>query len=52
MSFSVRIEKRFSRFLDKVIHFVEEHMDDPEFGVAMLSTKVAMSQPVLYKNHG
>jgi DNA-binding response OmpR family regulator len=36
-------------FLEKVIRLVEEHMEDPEFGVAMLSTKVAMSQPVLYK---
>lgn len=36
-------------FLEKVITLVEEHMDDPEFGVEMLARKVAMSQPVLYK---
>lgn len=36
-------------FLEKVIQLVETHMDDPEFGVDMLSRKVAMSQPVLYK---
>ncbi|WP_343306265.1 two-component regulator propeller domain-containing protein [Chitinophaga niabensis] len=36
-------------FLQKVIQLVEEHMDEPEFGVEMLSRKVAMSQPVLYK---
>ncbi len=36
-------------FLEKVIALVEEHMDDPDFGVDMLSKKVAMSQPVLYK---
>ena len=28
---------------------MEEHIDDPEFGVEMLSKKVAMSAPVLYK---
>ncbi len=36
-------------FLNKVMLIIDEHMDDPEFGVAMLSTKVAMSQPILYK---
>jgi len=36
-------------FLQKVVQLVEEHMDEPEFGVEMLSRKVAMSQPVLYK---
>ncbi|MBS0029896.1 two-component regulator propeller domain-containing protein [Chitinophaga sp. 22321] len=36
-------------FLETVITLVEEHMDDPEFGVEMLARKVAMSQPVLYK---
>ena len=36
-------------FLNKVIMLVEEHMDDPEFGVEMLSRKCAMSRPVLYK---
>ena len=36
-------------FLNKVIMLVEEHMDDPEFGVEMLSRKCAMIRPVLYK---
>lgn len=36
-------------FLNKVIQIVEEHIDDPEFGVEMLSRKVAMSAPILYK---
>jgi ligand-binding sensor domain-containing protein/signal transduction histidine kinase/CheY-like chemotaxis protein/AraC-like DNA-binding protein len=36
-------------FLDRVIKLIEEHMDDPAFGVDMLSKKVGMSQPVLYK---
>jgi ligand-binding sensor domain-containing protein/signal transduction histidine kinase/DNA-binding response OmpR family regulator len=36
-------------FLQKVMEIIDEHMDNPEFGVGMLSTKVAMSQPVLYK---
>ncbi|MBV4360551.1 hybrid sensor histidine kinase/response regulator transcription factor [Pinibacter aurantiacus] len=36
-------------FLDRVIKLIEDHMDDPAFGVDMLSKKVGMSQPVLYK---
>ncbi|WP_276500652.1 hybrid sensor histidine kinase/response regulator transcription factor [Terrimonas pollutisoli] len=36
-------------FLEKVIRIVEDHIDDPEFGVEMLSKKVGMSAPVLYK---
>ncbi|MCG2616944.1 response regulator [Terrimonas sp. NA20] len=36
-------------FLQKVIQIVEENMDNPDFGVDMLSRKVAMSAPVLYK---
>jgi ligand-binding sensor domain-containing protein/signal transduction histidine kinase/DNA-binding response OmpR family regulator len=36
-------------FLDRVIKLIEEHMDDPAFGVDMLAKKVGMSQPVLYK---
>ncbi|MEI9957031.1 MAG: ATP-binding protein [Ferruginibacter sp.] len=37
------------QFLNKAIEIVEEHIDDPEFGVAMFSYKIAMSAPVLYK---
>ena len=36
-------------FLDKVAHLVDEHMEDPDFNIAVLSIKLAMSQPVLYK---
>ena len=36
-------------FLQRVISIVEENMDNPDFGVDMLSRKVAMSTPVLYK---
>ncbi len=36
-------------FLEKVMQLVDEHMDNPDFGVDMLARKVAMSQPVLYK---
>lgn len=36
-------------FLHKVIQLVDVHMDHPEFGVEMLSKKVAMSAPILYK---
>ncbi|MGC4233990.1 MAG: two-component regulator propeller domain-containing protein [Niabella sp.] len=36
-------------FLNKVIYIIEEHLDDPEFGVDMLSRKAAMSTSVFYK---
>ncbi|MBN9300029.1 MAG: response regulator [Filimonas sp.] len=36
-------------FLERVIQLIHEHIDDPDFGVDMLSRKVAMSQPILYK---
>jgi len=36
-------------FLDKVISIIDEHIDDPDFGVDMLSRKLAMSTPVVYK---
>jgi signal transduction histidine kinase/DNA-binding response OmpR family regulator len=36
-------------FYDKVVELINEHLDDPEFGVSMLSRKVAMSAPILYK---
>jgi YesN/AraC family two-component response regulator len=36
-------------FLQKVLALIEEHMDNPDFGVEMLSRKIAMSAPVLYK---
>lgn len=36
-------------FLEKVILLIDQHIDNPGFGVDMLSRKVAMSAPVLYK---
>jgi ligand-binding sensor domain-containing protein/signal transduction histidine kinase/CheY-like chemotaxis protein len=36
-------------FLQSIIQMVEEHMEDPSFGIALLSKKAAMSQPVLFK---
>jgi signal transduction histidine kinase/CheY-like chemotaxis protein/AraC-like DNA-binding protein/streptogramin lyase len=36
-------------FLTRVIQLVDEHMDDPDFGVEKLARKVAMSPPILYK---
>ncbi len=36
-------------FLSSTIQIVEAHLEDPEFGIAMLSKKSAMSQPVLFK---
>ncbi len=36
-------------FMEKFVQVVEEHMIETEFGVAMLSRKMAMSPPILYK---
>jgi DNA-binding response OmpR family regulator len=36
-------------FYDKVVQLIHEHLENPEFGVTMLSRKVAMSAPILYK---
>ena len=36
-------------FIQQLIAITDEFMDDPGFGVEMLSRKVAMSAPVLYK---
>lgn len=36
-------------FLKEVLHIIEKHLDEPEFNVALLAQKVAMSIPVLYK---
>src|SRR6218665_1167243 len=45
----VEISNADEGFLQKVMNIIEEHMDDADFGVALLARKVAMSQPVLYK---
>jgi len=36
-------------FLKEIALIAEEYMKDPDFGIAMLSKKAAMSQPVLFK---
>jgi AraC-like DNA-binding protein len=36
-------------FLNEAVTLVEEHLDDPEFGVGMMSSRLAMSKSVLYK---
>jgi len=36
-------------FLDKLVKLVEDNLDNPEFGVEMLSRNLAMSAPILYK---
>jgi ligand-binding sensor domain-containing protein/signal transduction histidine kinase/DNA-binding response OmpR family regulator len=36
-------------YLLEVVQFIEENLDNPEFGVDMLSRHLAMSVPVLYK---
>lgn len=37
------------KFLSRLIRIIEEHMDNENFGVDMLSEKIGMSQSVLYK---
>ncbi|MBV4359928.1 hybrid sensor histidine kinase/response regulator transcription factor [Pinibacter aurantiacus] len=37
------------QFLTRLIAVIEQYMDDPEFSVELLSTKMMMSQSVLYK---
>lgn len=36
-------------FLRELVNIIESHLDNPDFNVPMLSTKMAMSQSVLYK---
>lgn len=36
-------------FLKNIMEIIETNMENPEFGIAMLSKKAAMSQPVLFK---
>ncbi|MGE9314498.1 two-component regulator propeller domain-containing protein [Niabella sp. CJ426] len=36
-------------FLNDVLHIIESNLDEPDFNVASLAQKVAMSVPVLYK---
>ncbi|RXK83900.1 hybrid sensor histidine kinase/response regulator transcription factor [Filimonas effusa] len=36
-------------FIADIKQMVEEHMEDPDFGIALLAKKAAMSQPVLFK---
>ncbi|MBD2753352.1 hybrid sensor histidine kinase/response regulator transcription factor [Spirosoma validum] len=37
------------RFINKIVQITEQHMNNPEFGVEMLTVEVGMSAPVLYK---
>lgn len=36
-------------FLLRIVGLIEEHLDDPQFGVGMLAEKSTMSQTVLYR---
>lgn len=45
----VIIPSKDGEFLNKLITMIEEHMEDPDFGVAELATEIGMSQPVLYR---
>jgi len=46
---NIRLNPIDEGFLNTVVSLVEEYMDDPDFTVAVLARKVAMSKPVLYK---
>lgn len=46
---NIEITNNDEAFLSNAIDIIDTHMDDEQFGVAMLSQKMAMSQPVLYK---
>ena len=37
------------QYLEDVVAYVEENLDNPDFGVDMLSRHLAMSVPVMYK---
>lgn len=44
---NVLLESADERFLDKLMKIVEQHMDDAEFGAAVLTGHIAMSHTVL-----
>jgi YesN/AraC family two-component response regulator len=46
---NVAINTVDEQFLTRLIGVIEEYMDDPEFSMDLLSTKMMMSQSVLYK---
>ncbi|MFV0606197.1 MAG: two-component regulator propeller domain-containing protein [Niabella sp.] len=43
------VESPDKDFLQELIDIIETHLEDADFGVETLSTKIAMSQSVLYK---
>jgi ligand-binding sensor domain-containing protein/signal transduction histidine kinase/DNA-binding response OmpR family regulator len=46
---NITVSTADARFMEKMVDYIEEHLSDPEFGVPMLASETAMSQPVLYK---
>ncbi|MCU0403456.1 MAG: response regulator [Chitinophagaceae bacterium] len=46
---NIEITNMDEAFLNEAVTLVEEHLDDPEFGVGMMSSRLAMSKSVLYK---
>ncbi|MCU0394286.1 MAG: response regulator [Chitinophagaceae bacterium] len=46
---NIEITNNDEAFLGSIIDIIDSHMDEESFGVGMLSQKMAMSQPVLYK---
>ena len=45
----VEINNLDEQFLTRLMEIIEEHIDDEDFGVTLLSQKAGMSKPVLYK---
>ena len=45
----VVVNNKEEQFIDTILKFVEENMDNPQFSVAALAKHRGMSEPVLYK---
>lgn len=46
---AVKLNPLDEEFLTRVIQIVEANMEDPDFNIDILTKKVAMSKPILYK---
>ncbi|MFL5746526.1 MAG: two-component regulator propeller domain-containing protein [Niastella sp.] len=44
-----KVAPEYQQFLDNCIHIVEEHLDNPDFGIKMLAAELHMGQSNLYK---
>ena len=46
---NVKISPEYKEFLDRCIHIVEQHLEDPGFGIKTLADEIGMSRSNLYK---